>query len=82
MESFGGWQFWVEDGDRVRQFMVAEPDEIKARQCLRKNQPKGQILSRKIVPENVIQILKMKPGERCEWVASTECNIVPVETPT
>ena len=20
MESFGGWQFWVEDGDRVRQF--------------------------------------------------------------
>jgi len=82
MESFGGWQFWVEDGDRVRQFVVAEPDEIKARQCLRKNQPKGQILSRKIVPENVIQILKMKPGELCEWVASTEDNIVPVETPT
>jgi len=45
MESFGGWQFWVEDGDRVRQFVVAEPDEIKARQCLRKNQPKGQIHS-------------------------------------
>jgi len=82
MESFGGWQFWVEDGDRVRQFMVAEPDEIKARQCLRKNQPKGQILSRKIVPENVIQILRMKPGELCEWVASTEGKIVPVETPT
>jgi hypothetical protein len=82
MESFGGWQFWVEDGARVRQFMVAEPDEIKARQCLRKNQPKGQILSRKIVPENVIQILKMKPGELCEWVASTEDKIVPVETPT
>jgi len=82
MESFGGWQFWVEDGDRVRQFVVAEPDEIKARQCLRKNQPKGQILSRKIVPENVIQILRMKPGELCEWVASTEGKIVPVETPT
>ena len=82
MESFGGWQFWLEDGDCVRQFMVAEPDEIKARQCLRKNQPKGQILSRKIVPENVIQILKMKPGELCEWVASTEGKIVPVETPT
>ena len=82
MESSGGWQFWLEDSGCLRQFMVAEPDEIKARQCLRKNQPKGQILSRKIVPENVIQILKMKPGELCEWVASTEDNIVPVETPT
>ena len=82
MESFGGWQFWVEDGDRVRQFMVAEPDEIKARQCLRKNQPKGQILSRKIVPENVIQILRMKPGELCEWVASIQSDVTPVGTPT
>jgi hypothetical protein len=82
MESFGGWQFWLEDGDRLRQFMVAEPDEIKARECLRKTQPKGKILSRKIVPENVIQILKMKPGELCEWVPSTQGDIVPVEMPT
>jgi hypothetical protein len=58
MESSGGWQFWLEDGGCVRQFMVAEPDEIKARQLLRGKQPKGNILSRKIVPENVIEILK------------------------
>jgi len=82
MESSGGWQFWLEDGGCVRQFMVAEPDEIKARQCLRKNQPNGKILSRKIVPENVIQILGMKLGELCEWVPSTQGDIVPNETPT
>ena len=62
MESSGGWQFWLEDSGCVRQFMVAEPDEIKARERLRKTQPKGNILSRKIVPESVIQILKMKPS--------------------
>jgi hypothetical protein len=58
MESSGGWQFWLEDDGFVRQFMVAEPDEIKARERLRKEQPKGNILSRKIAPENVIQISK------------------------
>jgi hypothetical protein len=82
MEGSGGWQFWLEDSGCVRQFMAAEPDEIKARQCLRKKHPTGKILSRKIVPENVIQILGMKPGELCEWVASTQRDIVPVETPT
>ena len=75
MESSGGWQFWLEDGGCVRQFMVAEPDEIKARQCLRKNQPNGKILSRKMVPESVIQMLRMKPAELCEWVANTRADI-------
>jgi hypothetical protein len=78
MESAGGWQFWLEDSGSVRQFMVAEPD----RQCLRKTQPQRKILSRKIVPENIIQILGMKPGELCEWIPSTQGDIVPVETPT
>ena len=67
----------------MRQFMVAEPDEIKARERLRKKQPKGNILSRKIVPESVIRILKMKPGELCEWVASIQSSDVSsVGTPT
>jgi hypothetical protein len=82
MESSGEWQFWLEDSGCVRQFMVAEPDEIKARECLRKKQPRGNILSRKIVPENVIQILKMKSGELCEWVASMQSEVIPVATPT
>ena len=82
MKSSGGWQFWLEDGGCVRQFMVAEPDEIKARDRLRKEQPKGNILSRKIVPEDVIQILKMKPGELCEWVASIQSDITPAGTST
>lgn len=82
MESSGGWQFWLEDGGCVRQFMVAEPDEIKARQCLRKNQSQGKILSRKIVPEDIIQILRMKPGELCEWVASIQSDVIPAGTPT
>jgi hypothetical protein len=56
MESSGGSQFWLEDSGGMRQFLVAEPDEIKARQCLRKNQSHGKILSRKLVPENIIQI--------------------------
>jgi len=81
MESSGGWQFWLEDRGGMRQFLVAEPDEIKARQCLRQNQSQEKILSRKIVPENIIQFLEMKPGELCEWVPSTQGEIVPVETP-
>ena len=79
MESSGGWQFWLEDNGCVRQFMVAEPDEIKAREHLRKKQPKGNILSRKIVPENVIQILKMKHGELCKWVASIQSDVTLLE---
>jgi hypothetical protein len=81
MGSSGGWQFWLEDSGCVRQFMVAEPDEIKARECLRKKQPKGKILSRKIVPETVIQVLKMNPGELCVWVASIRGEVIPPETP-
>ena len=71
MESSGGWQFWLDDNGSVRQFMVAEPDEIKARQYLRKRQLTGKILSRKMVPEDIIQIVKMKPCDVCEWVAAT-----------
>jgi len=82
MESSGGWQFWLEDSGCVRQFMVAEPDEIKTRQRLRTKQTKGNILSRKIVPENVIRILKMKPGELCEWVASIQSDVSSVGTLT
>jgi hypothetical protein len=81
MESSGGWQFWLEDSGRVRQFMVAEPDEIKARECLRKQQPTGKILSRKIVPETVIQVLQMKPGELCEWAALIQSDAI-TGTPT
>ena len=82
MESSGGWQFWLEDGGCVRQFMVAEPDEIKARERLRKYLPKGKILSRKIVPGTVIQILQMKPGELCEWAAVIQSDVISAGTPT
>jgi hypothetical protein len=80
--SGGGWQFWLEGNGCVRQFVVAEPDEIKARERLRNEQPKGNILSRKIVPKNVIQILQMNPGELWEWVASIQSEVTPVGTPT
>jgi hypothetical protein len=80
MGSSGGWQFWLEDGGCLRQFLVAEPDEIKAREWLRKKQLKGKILSRKTVPENVIQILKMNPGELREWVASVQSDVIPAGT--
>jgi hypothetical protein len=83
MESSGGWQFWLDDNGSVRQFMVAEPDEIKARQFLRKRQLTGKILSRKMVPEDIIQIMKMKPCDVCEWVAATiQGEVLPVATPT
>ena len=82
MESSGGWQFWLEDSGCVRQFMVAERDEIKARECLRNKQPKGKILSRKIVPETVILILQMKPGELCEWAAVIQSDVISAGTPT
>ena len=82
MESSGGWQFWLEDSGCVRQFMVAEPDEIKARECLRKKTAEGKYLSRKIVPETVIQILQMKPGELCEWAAFVQSDVITAGTPT
>jgi len=49
---------------------------------LRTKQPKGNILSRKIVPENIIRILKMKPGELCEWVANIQSDVSSIGTPT
>ena len=45
MEVSGGWQFWLEDHGRVRQFMVAEADEIKARKVLREKLQNEKILS-------------------------------------
>jgi len=81
MESSGGWQ--LARGQWLRApFIVAEPDEIKARECLRKKQPKGNILSRKIVPETVIQILQMKPGEFCEWAAVIQSDVISAGRPT
>jgi hypothetical protein len=40
------------------------------------------MFAKKIVPENVIEILKMKPGELCEWVASIQSDVIPAGTPT
>jgi hypothetical protein len=77
MEVSGGWQFWLEDHGRVRQFMVAEADEIKARKLLRGRLQNEKILSRKMVPQDIIQMLNMKPGEISEWVAAEESPIVP-----
>jgi len=37
------------------------------------------MLSRKIVQENVIQILKMKHGELCKWVASIQSDVTLLE---
>jgi len=51
MESSGGWQFWLEYQGRVRQFVVAESEEIEARTLLRKKLQHENILSRKMVPQ-------------------------------
>jgi hypothetical protein len=77
MEVSGGWQFWLEDHGRVRQFMVAEADEIKARKVLREKLQDKKILSRKMVPRDIIQMLNMKPGELSEWVSADETSVVP-----
>ena len=81
MEVSGGWQFWLEDHGRVRQFMVAEADEIKARKLLRERLQNEKILSRKMVPRDIIQMLNMKPGELSEWVAADKSPTVPIVTP-
>jgi hypothetical protein len=76
MEVSGGWQYWLEDHGRVRLFMVAEADEIKARKVLREKLQDEKILSRKMVPPDIIQMLNMKPGELSEWVSADETPIV------
>ena len=72
----------VEDHGRVRQFMVAEADEIKARKVLREKLQNEKILSRKMVPRDIIQMLNMKPGELSEWVAADEGPVVPTPSNT
>jgi hypothetical protein len=69
MEVSGGWQFWLEDHGRVRQFMVAEADEIKARKVLREKLQNEKILSRKMVPRDIIQMLNMKPDAN-DWITN------------
>jgi hypothetical protein len=64
MEVSGGWQFWLEDHGRVRQFMVAEADEIKARKLLRGRLQNEKILSRKMVPQDIAsRVHKRAQGE-------------------
>jgi hypothetical protein len=57
--------------------MVAEADEIKARKLLRERLQHEKILSRKMVPQDIIQMLNMKPGGLSEWVAAEESPVVP-----
>jgi hypothetical protein len=47
-----------------------------------KKAAEGKYLSRKIVPETVIQILQMKPGELCEWAAVVQSYVITAGTPT
>jgi hypothetical protein len=44
---------------------------------LREKLQNEKILSRKMVPRDIIQMLNMKPGELSEWVAADKSPVVP-----
>jgi len=82
MESSGGWQFWLEDDGFVRQFMVAEPDEIQLESVCEKNNLRGISCHEKLRQKTSFRFLRMKPGELCEWVTSIQSDVTPLGMPT
>jgi len=70
MDNISAWEYWFTHKGRIREIMVAEPNEAKARQSIETKFPNATFLSRKAIPVRVTRLLKMQSGEMREsWPA-------------
>jgi hypothetical protein len=70
MPQLSGWEFSVEDGGRIRRFIVAEPDRAAAKALLQSKLPSAKFLRYLKIPASVISFFKMKRGGIIELFAA------------
>lgn len=72
-----GWQIWVQDGERLRQFTVAESDFKKAEAvAIAQVQGASQCYSYHEMSAQVIQFLGLPPGKSMEWVPGDRTSTI------
>lgn len=68
VETNGGWNFWVHEGDCVRLFTVADVSMAAAENLALAKTKYGVTISHEQVAEGVIDLLKLSGGDVMEWV--------------
>lgn len=75
MPEAGGWNFWVETGGTVREFVVATEDEQAAQAALQAHDPaltEQAIMTRQKLPSSAIAFHGLQPGDVKEMVPGSE----------
>ncbi len=67
MQMSAGFEFWVNDKNRVRLFVIAETNKSRAQQLLHQRLPGVEFTTWQPLPSGVITMLKMHAGEILEW---------------
>jgi len=70
VETNGGWNFWVHEGDCVRLFTVADVSMAAAENLALAKTKHGVTISHEQVAEGVIDLLKLSDGDVMEWAPS------------
>ena len=67
MDKAGGIEFWVNYKGRVRLFIVAQADKLRAQALLCSRLPSVEFTTWQPLPSGVITMLKMRTDEIREW---------------
>jgi hypothetical protein len=62
MSAIGAWEYWIRHDGRVRQIMVAEPQDLRARDLIQGAFPNAEFLKKKPIPESATRMLSLQPG--------------------
>jgi len=68
MTAIGGLNIWTQNGDKIRQFTVAEPHEDAALATLREAHPNLTVVSRHYMDLDLIKKLGIPGGKFVEWI--------------
>ena len=68
-QTESGWEFWIDDGGRVRMFTVEEPNFVKAVELALAATKNGSMITYNPAPARVIAMLALLKGEAREWAS-------------
>ena len=64
-----GWNLYVKDGNRTRNFTVAEPERAKSENLVLARVPGATVIYGNVLPNEVMAFLKDTLGAVREWVS-------------
>jgi hypothetical protein len=65
-----GWNLWIKDGKRTRNFSVAEPDRAKAEKLVLERAPGATVSYGNVLLNQVMVFLGAKTGQIFEWFSA------------